>query len=245
MNWSNNFFNNISRNFFIKNTVEPELIEFFKSLGVTYTSHVIEQCCGEGQLQIALAQSLGCKSLGLDQCASYIKTAKNLAKEAEVTSKFMEYDILNGKCVGLGHFVINWNTSWGYFEDDDLNLKFLKNAYMHTRKDGTFILEYYNSYFVKNHFETFRTTEKEVDGQTYICERTSKIVNDCLISDCVIMDSNKEVIFNSSGLTKMYSKDQIVDMLHSVGFKNVVCYADLAKNEATLDSPRLIFVSKK
>lgn len=245
MNWSKDFFNNVSKHFFIKSTVEPELIEFFKSLGVMYTSHVMEQCCGEGQLQIALNASLGCKTLGVDQCDDYIKTALKRAKEAQVTTSFMQYDILTGKCVGLVHFVINWNTSWGYFEDDALNLKFLQNAHMHLRKNGKFVLEYYNSAFVKNNFEPFREISKEVDGQVYTCERTSRIENNCLLSDCVIKDSEQQTIFNSAGLTKMYSSDEISAMLLLAGFQDVVCYADLNKNTPTDSSPRLIFVAKK
>lgn len=245
MNWSKDFFNNISKNFFIKSTVEPDIIEFFKSLGVGHSTQVVEQCCGEGQLQIALAKHLGCKTLGLDQCSEYIKTAKILAKEAQVTSTFMEYDILNGKCVGLSHFVINWNTSWGYFEDDSLNLKFLQNAYINLRKNGTFVLEYYNSDFVINNFEPLKVTKKEIDGNHYSCKRISHIERNCLISTCIITDDNDNELFNSTGLTKMYSQQDILSMLVAAGFKDTVCYADFNKSEASSNCPRLIFVSKK
>lgn len=245
MNWSTDFFNNITRNFFLINTVNDDLVAFFKSLGVSYTTQVLEQCCGEGTLSIALAQSLGCKTLGVDLCEEYIETANKKAKAAQVTSKFMQHDILDDKCVALTHFVINWHTSWGYFEDDALNLKFLQNASKHLRPNGTFVLEYYNADFVISNFEKTTVLERNVDGTHFKCERKSRIENRCLISDFVIKDQNKKKIFEGSGLTKMYTKDEIISLLEQAGFKDIQCFADTNRSQPELNSPRLIFVSKK
>lgn len=245
MNWSADFYNNITRNFFLMDPVDDNLINFFKSLGITYTSQVLEQCCGEGTLSIALAQSLGCKTLGVDQCLSYIETASKKAKEAQVTSKFMQYDLLSDKCVALTHFVINWHTSWGYFEDDSTNLKFLQNANKHLRSGGTFVLEYYNSDWVINNFKKSTVITKDVDGVTYTCKRESRIENQCLISDFIIKDSSKKNLFEGSGLTKMYTKDEIVSLLCQAGFKDIQCFSDVNKSTDELNGPRLIFVSKK
>ncbi len=245
MSWSKDFFNDISKHFFLKSEVSDNEIEFFKKVGINYLSKIMEQCCGNGLLQLSLAKNIKCKTFGIDINEEYIKDAINSAKKQQIRAEFSAQDITNSKCIGIFQYVINWNTSWPYFSDGETNINVLSHAYMHLKKNGKYILELYNSEFVKNNFKKIRIENRNIDGVDYTCEKISSIENDILKTQCVIKDSLGNILFDQTGSTKMYKRDEVIKMLEEVGFSNINCYSGLNLEEYDSENHRIIFVSEK
>lgn len=245
MYWTNSFFNNISSHFALTHNIDNKLIEFFSKIGMTYTSQVLDQCCGNGTLQLALTKHIKCKTFGIDINNDYIELATQRAFEQKIVSKFICQDVLDNKCVGLFNYVINWNTSWAYFEEDDHNISFIQHAFKNLRKDGKYIIETYNSNFIKSNFKEFISDKKIINGIEYTIEKKCSINNDILSSNWIIKISDGDIIFDDIAYTKLYTEDQIVDFYKQVGFKDINTYNDFSYKENSIPTSRFIIVGTK
>lgn len=245
MYWAKNFFNNISSHFGLTHNIDNELIEFFSKMGMTYTSQVLDQCCGNGTLQIALTKHIKCKTFGIDINNDYIELAKQRAFNQKIVSKFICQDVLENKCVGLFNYVINWNTSWAYFEDDERNISFIQHAFINLRQNGKYIIETYNSNFIKSNFKELILDKKTVNGIEYTIEKKCSINNDILSAQWIIKNSEGNIIFDDTGYTKLYTEEQIINFYEQVGFKDIKTYNDLSYKENAIPTSRFIIVGTK
>ena len=117
----------------VLNQQAAETVHFMQQIGQLLPGmKVFDQCCGKGYLSHELDKA-GLEVTGIDISTPYIEYAeKHLASaraefvlgDAETYLRPEQYDIC-----------INWNTSFGYHEDDDLNEKMLL-AFSNNLKPG-------------------------------------------------------------------------------------------------------------
>jgi len=238
------FFNESTALFALTTDITEKELNFFKKIGITHNSRVLEQCCGRGYLSNLLTKSISCKTLGIDIIPEYIHYAKKFAFDNNLITRFEEGDLLSDKCYGRFNYVINWNTSWAYFEDDEKNIIFLINAFKNLRHGGQFILEFYNSEYVINNFQKQRESIIKIDDVEYKLVKNSEIVNGLLNSEWTISNKN-ESIFKNQFSTRMYTIIDIKNMLEKVGFKDVEVLNKETFEAHGKESKKNVFICKK
>lgn len=243
--WSIDFFDDITANFFLTREISDDLINFLSELKMNFSSRVLEQACGNGYISNELSLKLKSRFTGIDIVPEYIEHANSINKKNQKLNNFICDDIILCKFIGLFHFVINLNTSCNYFEDDEKNISFYKQAYKNLKNGGKYILETYNSEFIENNFQSLRTEEHLINNDKYLLEKIS-IINNKMLQTEINIYKNGNFIKSYFGETKMYTSDEIKTMLLDVGFKEINIYSNFKKEKFDkLSSSRVLFVAQK
>ena len=214
-----------------------DLIE--KHVNLEAQSSVLDMACGAGRHAIAFANK-GFKVTAVDLSQRLIKEARKNALDAGVNINFVLSDILEYETNLQFDLAVNLFTSIGYFENDDENYAVIKKAYSLLKKDGYFVLDYFNKEFlIKNLVPT-----------TIISENGSKITQNRSISGNRIV---KKISIEKNGSidefyesVRLYSYEEMSRMLIQTGFNIKKEIGDFYGNPFNSgNSPRLIFFAMK
>lgn len=182
---------------------------------------VLDLCCGQGRHTIELA-SRGYKNLfGLDRSSYLIRLARKRSKLQGYDINFMEGDArkIRVKESSLDAVIVMGN-SFGYFEkeeDDQAVLNSIKRA---LKSHGTLVLDIVDGDWMKNNFEA-RSWEW-IDQNHFVCrERSLASDGKRIISREVVTNSEIGVITDQFYAERVYSADEIKDLLESLGFTDV------------------------
>jgi hypothetical protein len=131
-------------------------------------------------------------------------------------------------------------TSFGYFDDDDDNFRFLIDSKKWLLPKGYFILDYLNmNYIIENHVpQTIKAMEnkKIIENRSFSKGRINK--------EIIISNGNKVETFNES--VKLYSLEQISKAANKAGLSIERFFGDYKGGEFDEEfSERLIIFFKK
>jgi len=101
---------------------------------------VLDLCCGFGRITLELARR-GFIASGVDITKAYLKTAREDAAHEGLEIEFIQDDIRDFKRKKFFDTAINLYNSFGYFEDPDDDLLFLKNAHYSLKDGGALIID--------------------------------------------------------------------------------------------------------
>lgn len=220
-----------------RNDVEAQLfmqnlIDFLK---LKKGNKILDLACGRGRHSIYL-NSLGFKVKGVDLSKNSIKFAKQFKKE---NLKFSVHDMrksFNKKY----HAIFNLFTSFGYFNDDNTNIKVLKNIKNGLKKNGVAVIDFMNIETV-----TSNLTAKEVvikdNIEFFITRKTedNKIIKD-------IKFTVKGENFHFTEKIQCLTLDTIKTYIYKADLKLNHIFGDYNLNEFDItNSKRLILIVSK
>lgn len=114
--------------------------ELIRSLGpVGSGDRVLDVACGHGRIANRLAES-GASVVGIDQCQSFLDKAHVDAIRRGVSVEYAKGDMSNLPWSKSFDIVINWFTSFGYF-DDRGNLRVLEAIHACLKPKGRVLIE--------------------------------------------------------------------------------------------------------
>jgi SAM-dependent methyltransferase len=102
-------------------------------------AEILDAPCGHGRISARLA-ARGFRVTGLDRSAEFIELARSRATEAGLSVEYLEGDLRELPFEGRFDGVVNWFTSFGYF-DDDTNRRVLAAFRRALRPGGVLLLE--------------------------------------------------------------------------------------------------------
>lgn len=208
---------------------------------------VFDQCCGVGDVSLALAAQ-GLCMMGVDLMPSYIGTATRRARDMSLDCRFVAAD--------AGDFVpdtpcdaaFNWWTSFGYSAEDEENIRMLHRAWDALKPGGFFALDYMNAPARRAAFAGRAVVEDVYalpDGGVSRWESRLQAGGTLLQKTWYYTDaSGKTQVFEGQG-AKLYTAAALRDLLQAAGFGNVRFYGSDAGDDYTQDSPRCIAVAQK
>lgn len=242
MNWTQKFFNTNYHNLFMNRNPSQikEEVDIISKLINIKEKNIVDFCCGTADL-LAEFHNRNFETYGVDYSQEYVDVANN---------KHQQKNVFYGNAIDFQFKkqfdnVLNWNSSFGYFDDTN-NLKFLKNLFEHTKKDGKVLIEMYNSFFIINKFQ--ETIEYLKEDSKIVRHSIIDFSNRNLIQNWSFATINKEEKFTTT--VKLYFIDEIINLMKTVGFSNIKCYNKPLKvsddlEGATIQSPRIIFIGEK
>lgn len=201
---------------------------------------ILDLACGVGRHSLELARR-GYEVTGLDLSEKYIEEASNQAEREGLEVEFIQGDMRD--FVQRDHYdgVINFWSSFGYFENEDENFQVIKNVHSSLKKDGKFLIDVMGKEILHDIFS--KKDSSHIDDGFFLEERTLKHDGDFLESNWILVkgDEVKEHKF----MYWLYSEDDIRHILKKAGFEDVNVYGDLERSEYDEKAERLIAIARK
>jgi SAM-dependent methyltransferase len=130
------------------------------------TDKILDLACGKGRHSIYL-HNKGYDVTGIDLSKNSINYANQFANEK---LHFFVHDMRESFRAREFDYVLNLFTSFGYFEDDNDNLKAVQAIAQNLKKGGRLVLDYMNSTKALKNLAAYY--EKEVEGINFIITKS-------------------------------------------------------------------------
>lgn len=200
---------------------------------------ILDAACGAGRHSNKFSL-LGFDVVGFDLSKTLLNVAASSASEKKISSKFFCSDIRNVPLKQKFNLIINLFTSFGYFESDEENFSFIKQAYSLLEENGFYVLDYFNERILRKNLVI--QNEKIVNGIRIIEKR--EISGNRVIKEINVLNEDQNIKFYES--VKLYTKKEILEKSMSFGFAVHNIYGDYFGNDYDENtSNRIIVVFQK
>lgn len=243
MNWYKDWFNSEDylKVYSHRDDAEAEILAelIMKNISLNADASVIDMACGAGRHSIALAKR-GFKVTAVDLSERLLIEARKNSQIAGVEIKYILSDIRDFSSEQPFDLALNLFTSIGYFDEDKENFAVIKKAYDFLKKNGYFVLDYFNKdYLVKN---LVPTSVISVNGDRIVQNRSIK--GGRVVKNITIAKNGKVNEFYES--VRLFSFDELSETLIKTGFIIEKVLGDFKGNLFNkTTSSRIIFIAQK
>lgn len=201
----------------------------------------LDMCCGPGRHAIALAKR-GIDVTAVDLTAHYLNMARDAAKAAGVEIEWVREDMRNFIRPGAYDLALIMFTSLGFFEDEEDDLKVLRNVHESLTPGGTLFLEMAGKEWVAEHYEA-ASCDDLPDGSLLV--QRHKIVDGwrSIHNEWIHIKGERAKTFIFK--LRLYSGAELTDRLLEAGFRNVDIRGSLEGGEYTIGARRLVAAAVK
>lgn len=194
---------------------------------------ILDLCCGEGRYT-SIFKKKGYRVLGLDLSETLVQFGKQREPELDLVVGDMR------AIPGCFDLILSLFTSFGYFEKDEENLQTLQSVYRALKTGGTYWLDFFNAGYVERHLVP-ESRSKLSSGIDVLEKR--KIDRGRIIKDIHFSDNGVDKHYMES--VRLFSREDLEDMLLRAGFRVNHCFGDYRGGVCTADSERAILVAVK
>ena len=211
-------------------------IDFVESvIRPTRGARVLDLCCGSGRHSIELTKR-GFRVCGVDLSAELLDRARKDAECANTQISFVRSDM---RCAVGDHsfdLVVNFFTSFGYFETDVENRRVLDAIYASLRPGGGWLVDYINREYVIANLVS--SDEHRVNGLHIRQQRRIDTVRGRVEKTLTVTDGESSRMYRES--VRMYSYPELRTMFADAGLKINAVFGDFDGRPFGTSSPRLI-----
>ena len=218
-----------------------EVESIVKMMDLKPKANILDLCCGYGRHSIELAQR-GFKVTGYDLSDFFLQKAKKDSAALGLKIEFKKGDMRRLPFEDRFDAVVNIFTSFGFFDTEKDDLKVLKGVCKALRKKGLFLLDLINREQQIRNFQR-RRWRPERDF-TMLEDNFFDLFTSRLETTRTLLFQNGKRREYSISL-RLYSFAEILNLLKKAGFVLESVYGDFDFTEYSLDSPRMILISRK
>ena len=200
---------------------------------------VLDCPCGLGRIAFALAR-LGMAVTGADLTASYVSRARRRAKAEGLDIPFVRCDMRELPFKGRFDAVINWFTSFGYF-DNAGNLAAARAAFDALQPGGRFLIETMNK---SRLLSCWRADREEVINGVRIVNRARWDARASRVKDTWTMSEGTRTEQRSLTI-RVYNGAEMRALLQAAGFRNVQLFGRPPLGRFTRHSRRMIALATR
>jgi SAM-dependent methyltransferase len=209
-------------------------------LGLSPQAKVLDLCCGVGRHSLELARR-GFQVTGVDRTAAYLQEARGRARQEGLEVEFVQDDMRAFLRPGAFDAVINYFTSFGYFESEDDDRRVVENAFSSLRPGGQVLVDLMGVEILARIFS--ERGWREEDGMLILEDRQvapdwGTVYNRWII----IKDGERREVTLT---TRQYSAAELSRLLKGCGFERVEVYGDLSGAPYDMEARRLVVVAGK
>lgn len=253
--WAKEFFNNsyfcdtVLKKYAESKEFDGSVSFLIKELNLPRKNATIfDQCCGTGSYSLEIGKRLQDKSsiiFGVDISDHQISNAEsnNLTKNCCFSIGDAYQYITPMQCDAA----YNINSSFGYSDTDEENIKMLQRVYDSLKNGGKFILEYPNTPYLKDNFISILTeTYDAKNGKKVQVTWNARIEDNKLYKDYSFGSDKEDPVIKCGGGMKLYTPADLKIMLSNVGFGDFRIFGNLnGEKFSENNSPRYVISSIK
>jgi SAM-dependent methyltransferase len=202
---------------------------------------VLDLCCGPGRHSVALAKR-GFAVTAVDRTPFLLDHARARAAHANLRVEFVLEDMRRFRRPASFDLIINFFTSFGYFDDQADDLRVLELVRENLSPSGVFVLEMVSKERLAREFQA--TTSRELSNGDVLFERHE------IVEDWTRVRNRLTLIRAGSTRTfefthRIYSGQEMKDLLAKAGLTSARVYGDLDGSSYGFDARRLIGVARR
>jgi SAM-dependent methyltransferase len=209
----------------------------FKNNKIDSSFRVLDLGCGKGRLSIEL-NNIGCDVIGLDISEENISYCQNFLQKNGLT--FFQHDMRQPFRSNYFDWVINFFSSFGYFKNENDNLRTISQAYNNLKKGGFFLIDFMNiEKVIPNLIANETIIEKGIVFEI------NRFVEDGFIKkNILVKDGDSQ--YNFQEQVMVLGIDHFKKYFEQTGFTIENIYGDYEFNVFNpKDSDRLIIIAQK
>jgi SAM-dependent methyltransferase len=214
--------------------------QLLKLTGITGRT-ALDLCCGPGRHAVALAQR-GLEVTGVDRSQFLLERARERASEAGVSVEWVMEDMRRFRRPLKFDLACNMFTSFGYFEEEEDNLRVLRNVHESLRDGGAFVMEMLGKERLARVLQSAICTDYP-DGAVVLQRPRVRDDWSRVDNEWTILKDGVYRIFRLDHA--IYSGRELKDRLTACGFKQVGLFGDLQGSPYGVDAARLVAVARK
>ena len=202
-------------------------------------SEILDLGCGRGRHAINFGRH-GYQVTGIDLSNQAIATAKEKAEELELHNVSFSVRDMRNPLPATFDAILNLFTTFGYFEEDEENVRVLDSVVQMLKPEGIFVLDYLNAQKVRTSFDARDSgTFQDID---YSINRYLK--NDAIYKDIEFKKESNGAQKTYSERVKLYDLAWFEEEMGSRGLKIDHVYGDYMGGAFHPgQSPRMLIVS--
>lgn len=203
--------------------------------------NVLDLCCGPGRCAIPLATQGYCVT-GVDRTGFLLEQAVDRCRRMGVSIEFVQQDMRDFVRPDSYDLVINYFTSFGYFDNQREDVEVLRNICRSLRPGGTCLIELVGKEYLARVFQP--TTSHVLDDGSLLVERHE------IIDDWTRI-RNEWILIRDTGVYRarfhhtVYSGLELKDRMIEAGLHEIKLYGSLQGAEYGVAAERLIAVGRK
>jgi len=223
-----------------RQSTAPQINQITVLLGLKPPMTVLDLCCGLGRHSMELARR-GFTVTGVDRTAVYLEKAKKQANAENLPIEFIQEDMRKFCRPDTFDLVLNFYTSFGYFENPAEDRRVIVNMEKSLKQGGRLVMDMAGKEILAR---IFRERDwHEDDGVIWLEER--KVSKDWTWIDSrwILLRGDKRDEFRVSH--RLYSAAELAALLKDCGFRSVDIYGNLAGAPYDQNAERLVVVAHK
>lgn len=219
----------------------PEEVNRILALTGCNGGSLLDLCCGPGRHSVEFAKR-GFQVTGVDQSTFLLDRAREHASQNGATVEWVREDMRNFIRPDSFDLACNMFTSFGYFKQEEENLRVLRNLYQSLKASGVLIIEALGKERLARVWLNAQATDLP-DGSVLV--QRPKLHNDWtrVASEWTLIKDGRTKSFNFEHT--VYSGRELKDCLLHAGFKQVRLFGSLQGAPYDLEAVRLIAVAYK
>jgi SAM-dependent methyltransferase len=203
-------------------------------------ARVLDLCCGPGRHALEFVRR-GFQVTAVDRTTAYLESARRRAKKEGLDLEFIEDDMRSFCRPGGFDAVVNYFTSFGYFEDPEDDRRVVSNVYRSLKIGGAFLLDMMGKEVLARILQGRRWEEE--DGWLLLQETRVTKNWSWVESRWIVLKDDKKQEFNISH--RLYSAVELISLLTQCGFESVDIYGDVKGGPYDHTAQRLVAVAHK
>ncbi len=242
--WFESWFDTEYYHLLYKHRNDLEAKEFIKNLiqflDLKFNAHVFDLACGKGRHSLEL-HSHGLNVLGLDLSSASIAHAIQFQ---QVGLDFQVHDMRNS--FGDGQFDAGFNlfTSFGYFDNEQEDIRALSNAYKALNSGGYFIQDYINAQPILPLLPQKGEKIDTLGNRTIEFKWLKHLESGIIVKEIEVTDSSNQFHFQER--VQVYSVNELKELHQKAGFEVLHVFGNYELGPFdSQNSPRIILISRK
>lgn len=202
---------------------------------------VLDLCCGPGRHSVEFARR-GFSVTGVDGSAFLLQKARERAAESGVEIEWISEDMRRFKRPRAFDIACNLFTSFGYFKDEEDDLRVLRNVHENLKPGGVFVMDILGKERLSRMFQS-ATCVDFPDGARLVQRHLVLDGWSRLQNEWILLKGGRARTFRFDHA--IYSGRELKDRLLQCGFAQVQLFGGLDGGPYGLEASRLVVVARK
>jgi len=202
---------------------------------------LLDLCCGPGRHAVEFSQC-GFRVTGVDRSPFLLDRAREHASKAGASIEWVMEDMRAFVRPEAFDLACNLFTSFGYFKDEQDDLRVLRNIHQSLKKTGVLVIEVVGKERLARTWQNTISTEL-AEGSLMVQRPQLRDDWSRVASEWILIKDGRTRSFSFEHA--LYSGRELKDRLLSCGFEQVQLFGDLQGSAYNLEATRLIAVARK